>query len=374
MKDNSRLDEEVYSMVCRLEAYAKGSSKTRLKLPNAEPVGASNFFAAAQCEGELYRKGCGMASRKKISVEHRRNIRRHLFRSRYILDSRIENTLLDLIRSGALPVRRLLTRNVFGFCKKQGVSFRLSLSTCKPSPLCGGGCYAHDGRERVTSTILSGCYNTVLVRLWEEGRLADDALLPHISRAVELAKADAVFASKEYGVFRRPRVRLAHVGELAAFPSFANWLGQKICDVGQNEVDAVVYTRHPNVKDLDTRVLVVNLTIDASSERRRQWKKDGVRLVWSAWDGQLDSESEINFLEHHDNGVHFEPVGEGQICPVTHSSSELRFCDAFGCTHCFDKVGQSENALPGALKAGADGSRVKTRVVSLLNATGKERS
>jgi hypothetical protein len=321
-----------------LRALEKMSSKSpNSKLTNGgKAVGVAELYKAAQAAGDAYRKGCGMASRKQLPEVSRQKVRKLLFRARYVLDSRIENTIYSLIKSGSMPVTKLLKRQVFGFCKKQGVSFRLSLSTCVPSPLCGGGCYAHDGRERVTSTILSGCYNTIIARLFDEKLIGESDLLPHVKKAVDLAKEDTKFSKKEYGHARRGRIRLSHVGELAAYPKFANWLGHAIREVSAGTVDGVIYTRHPKIKDLDTNALVINLTIDESSEGRRKWRRDGVRLVWSAWGGHLDPEAEVNFLEHHDHGQHAKPHGVGEVCPVTVATTEQRFCDAFHCTKCFD--------------------------------------
>jgi len=188
----------------------------------------------------------------------------------------------------------------------------------------------------VTSTILSGCYNTLIARNWEAGRMKDEMLVPHISRAVEFARADQRFAESEYGFKRRARIRLAHVGELAAYPKFANWLGRTIQTVSEGTVDGILYTRHPNIRELDASALVLNLTVDESSRKRLAWSRKGVRIVWSAWNGMLDPTAEVNFLEHHDHGQHAEPIGEGSICPVTASSTEHRFCDAHYCTKCFD--------------------------------------
>lgn len=352
-----------------LTELAEASPDTPLTLTNAETASGPDLFAAARIAGAPYRTGCGMASRKQLSQERRARIRTVLFRARYVLDARIETTVRAMVRLGTLRLDRLFKRQVFGFCKKQGVSFRLSLSTCVPTPLCGGGCYAHDGRERLTSTILSGCYNTLIAQYWEEGVVADAMLLPHIRRAVELAKADASFAATEYGITRRARIRLAHVGELAAYPRFANWLGHRIREESGGSVDGVIYTRHPKATELDTRALIVNFTVDDSSRNRRAWAKEGMRIVWSAWDGKLDPAASINFLEHHDHGQHALAVGEGTVCPVTASSTEHRFCDAFKCTKCFDEPAAAEMDTPESAQPFVRGT-VRTRHQGLLRSSG----
>jgi hypothetical protein len=308
-----------------------------LLTPSGQLPSLNQFFATAQAAGAGYRKACGLASRKNLQAVQQREIRGQLFRLRHVLDSRIEATLFALLESGVMSPSRLLKRQVFGFCKKQGVSFRLSLSTCVPSPLCGGGCYAHDGRERVTSTILSGCYNTVLCKLFESGGLPESDLRAVVAKAVSLAQLDRQLAMQEFGFTRRARIRLAHVGEIAAFPAFANWLGRVVADLSGGSVDCIVYTRHPKVAQLDVSKLVVNLTLDETSEKRRTWARPGVRVVWSAWGGRLDSSAAVNFLEHHDNDQHSEPTGEGNVCPVTLASTEHRVCDEFACVRCFDR-------------------------------------
>ena len=101
-------------------------------------------------------------------------------------------------------------------------------------------------------------------------------------------------------------------------------------------------------------------------------EREGIRVVWSAWDGVLDPGSEINFLEHHDNGVHFSAKGVGPVCPVTNSSEELRFCDAFGCTNCFDRVTRNAVSLPTISNLSKKGTPVRTRDPSLLRSKERE--
>ncbi|MDG2012339.1 MAG: hypothetical protein P8J33_02470 [Pirellulaceae bacterium] len=315
------------------------SAKEPIRIGCEESLDAKNLFSAVQAAGKPYRAACGFVSRKKVDPEEERLVRERLYAVRANLDRRIECTLREMFASGQIRWDKLLRRQVFGFCKKQGVSFRLSLSTCVPTKLCGGGCYAHDGRERVTSTILSGAYNTLLCEAFESGELPAPRLLPSIKKAIELAKRDAKLAEREFGFKRRARIRLGHVGEVTAFPQFVNWLGRTITDHSEGTVDTIVYTRHPSVVELDTSIVVVNLTLDKVSQNRRRWVKPGVRVVWSAWDGELDADSEVNFLEHHDHDQHSSPSGEGPVCPVTIASTARRVCDEFRCTKCFDRVG-----------------------------------
>jgi hypothetical protein len=369
---SSMTNAEFERVLDGLERMISVSPKTPLTVEGGGRVAPSDLFSSVRIAGHPYRMGCGMASRKRIDPVNSRRVRALLFRARYVLDSRVETTVSQLLDDDSIPINRILKRQVFGYTKKQGVSFRLSLSTCVPSPLCGGGCYAHDGRERVTSTILSGCYNTIIAKRWEDGEIPDSMLLPHVERAIGLAKADARFAKSEYDIDRRARIRLAHVGELAAYPRFANWLGHNIRELSGGEVDGVVYTRHPNVCDLDKAALIINLTVDESSENRRQWATDGIRVVWSAWDGKLDPTAEINFLEHHDHGQHASPSGKGSVCPVTSTQTEHRFCDAFHCTKCFDDP-LANKAVETAAVNNQPANSIQTRRIDLLR-EGKRRA
>jgi hypothetical protein len=346
MSDGMSEAEEAADLALRLESFLSEDSAAPLSDSRGGPLRARQLFESAQEAGRIYRTAAGFVSRKRIAKESRDRVRGWLFRARHLLDSRIEATIWDLINREELRFSRLLNRQVFGFCKKQGVSFRLSLSTCVPSRLCGGGCYAHDGRERVTSTILSGCYNTVLCEAFEQGRIAAEELVPSVRKAIHFARLDRQLSDREYGFSRRARIRLAHVGELAAFPKFANWLGETVMQISKGEVDCVIYTRHPNVSMLDTSVLVINLTIDASSENRRDWVRPGVRPVWSAWDGLLDPNAAVNFLEHHDHGQHALPQGAGNVCPVTLANTARRVCDEYACVRCFEPPCDGDHKEP----------------------------
>ena len=321
------------------------------------------FFEAAREATQPYRVAAGFVSRKLLPDAYRAEIRAELFRARSRLDGRIEDTIIHNFSHGALSLDKLLRHQLFGYTKKQGVSLRLSLNTCAPTPKCGGSCYAHDGRERVTATIVSGCFTTAICRLWEAEAIPSERLIPQVRRAVALARDDAAFSKREYGFARRPRIRLAHIGEIAAFPKFANWLSGAISAESDGEVDCVAYTRHPGVEHLDVSRIVVNLTIDESSESRRKWARDGIRVVWSAWDGTLDPSADVNFLEHHEF-THSSPQGKGRVCPATSADTERRFCDAFGCVRCFES--------PSVLSDGRDlemensSKDVRTRTVGTM--------
>ena len=321
---------------------------------------------AARRVTAAYRTAAGYASRKHNRSEDAALVRSRLFRARTAVEGTIEASIEALIESGGIPLAALFKQPFFGYCKKQGVSLRISLRTCVPTQLCGGACYAHDGRERVTNSILKGCINHVIVRRWERDPSVRTLLLPHIDRAIRLARQDADLARVENGFVRRPRIRFAHIGETAAYPAFVNWMAQEVHKRSHGEVDSVLYTRHPGVQEIDTALVVVNLTIDAASSSRRRWVGPEVRVVASSWGGLTILDAATNFLEHHENDQHFAPKGKGQVCPATLPDVENRFCDAFKCALCFVQpqsereahLNESETATP----------KLRARNVSLLRA------
>ena len=133
----------------------------------------------------------------------------------------------------------------------------------------------------MTSTILSDCYNTLLAKFWERGLITGNDLLPHIEQAIELAKqtefCNLNMASRA--------VRLAHVGELAAFPEFANWLAMQIREMSNDQVIPLCI-QGTQSQDLDSSALIVNLTIDSESKSRRAWASEACGLS-----GQLGMEN-----------------------------------------------------------------------------------
>jgi hypothetical protein len=236
----------------------------------------------------------------------------------------------------------------FGASQKQGVSIRYPLLTCTPTARCAGGCYGHDGRDRELHLVVRGALNYWLGARWEQGTAAARADLLRdlgraVSRAVRLARLDADNAAAS-GFVREPRIRFAHVGEMAATPHFTNALATEIKRVDPG-IACVIYTRHPNARLLDADKLRVNFTIESADDARIRYVPPHARIVSSAWDGQIVPVAEVNFLEHH---VEKHATAYGQqnnnICPVT-SGHGLRSCDSARCEKCF-RAPSSSRSVP----------------------------
>jgi hypothetical protein len=150
---------------------------------------------------------------------------------------------------------------------------------------------------------------------------------------VSAARDDQLFAQKELGIQRPPRIRFSHVGEIASTPQFANAVAQQIRSIDP-EVSCVIYTRHPKAQDLDSTLFVINFTVEGDDDPRRRWAPANSRIVSSAWDGRLSSVADINFLEHHVAEV-AEADGHGAICPVTLNHGKNASCDIARCQRCF---------------------------------------
>ena len=157
----------------------------------------------------------------------------------------------------------------------------------------------------------------------------------HTSRAVRAAIKEAE-SSAIAGWSRRPFIRFSHVGEIAAYPSFANSLAGQVRQISNGEVDCVIYTRHRRAKELNPELWIVNFTLDSDSRGRREWAPEDSRIVFSAFGGETDPEADINFLEHH-RWTHIEQSGTGRVCPATAPNMKDRTCDALRCNRCFLK-------------------------------------
>ncbi|MBV8094441.1 MAG: hypothetical protein JO110_14690 [Acetobacteraceae bacterium] len=263
---------------------------------------------------------------------------RLVFRVRVLMENAIRQSIAAGVAEGAGDFRTLLSQgSFFGSSKKQGTSLRMPLSSCVPTRLCGAGCYAHDGRDAVAASVVRGVVNGFVAESFESGsgplrHHILQLLEPHTRCAIDRARAE--LARLPPGYARRAHVRFSHVGEIVAFPEFANTLAAQVTALSNGEVDCVVYTRHPGAKRLDTGRMVVNFTLDQSSQARREWAPPGARIVSSAFDGQLDPNAEVNFLEHHANR-HLHPIGIGKVCPATAPETRVRTCDAMRCALCF---------------------------------------
>jgi hypothetical protein len=137
--------------------------------------------------------------------------------------------------------------------------------------------------------------------------------------------------------YERPAyIRFAHVGDAAAYVEFANALAHEIDRLSAGKVQCVIYTRHKNARLFDPKVFVVNFTLDGASMDREKWIPPFARRVFSAFGGEVDPGSEVNFLEHH-RWHHSEPIGQGNVCPATRPEAPEHTCDAVRCHKCFVK-------------------------------------
>ena len=128
-----------------------------------------------------------------------------------------------------------LTKAFFGYSLKQGVSLRYALVSCVPTELCGGRCYAHDGRDRDLHMVFRGCLNFSVGSRFENGK---ESVRHEISQKLKAACVAAVDAAREdqkravrEGYSRTARIRFSHVGEIASTPNFANHLADLIHSV-----------------------------------------------------------------------------------------------------------------------------------------------
>jgi hypothetical protein len=160
-------------------------------------------------------------------------------------------------------------------------------------------------------------------------------LVPHTGRSIRAAVNELKYLP--LGWKRRPVIRFAHVGEIAAFPDFANSMALQVRDMSNGGVDCVVYTRHRRAVELDPSLWVINFTLDKSSLDRRSWSYPHMRIVYAAFGGELSQDASVNFLEHH-RWFHASPIGNGEVCPATAPENPERTCDAMCCDKCFRPI------------------------------------
>jgi hypothetical protein len=260
-----------------------------------------------------------------------------VFRVRTRLEKLLTQRVDHVLRRGDIGLPDLFEGGFFGCSIKQGVSLRLPLTSCNPTAECGSGCYAHDGMDAGQNPVVKGVLDGLVASSFQHGgdrvrAELSEILRLHARRAVAAARREAAAA----GFSRQPRIRFSHVGEITAYPQFANVLAQLVWDESKGEVACVVYTRHPQARLLDPGLFVVNFTIDRSSWDRIAWAPVGARITYSAWSGETSAKVDVNFVEHHRFG-HFAPSGGGKVCPATAPLTQVRTCDAVKCDFCFNK-------------------------------------
>jgi hypothetical protein len=262
-----------------------------------------------------------------------------LYRFRATLEKAIIAEL-PLIQRQDTIVSAAFTKRFFGVSAKQGVSIRYPLLTCIPTRLCGGRCYAHDGRDRELHLIFRACLNYYIGDMWEAGdsrqRSRVEKLLdPIVQFGVCEALKEARLASVS-GFDRSPRIRFSHIGEMIATPEFSNWLARRIRQIDER-VQCIVYTRHIWASRYNPDYFILNFTVDDAGGDRLHYMPSWGRLVSSAWDGRVNPEADVNFLEHHVE-KHSRANGLGNICPVTSHRSSASTCDIARCDKCFRNV------------------------------------
>jgi hypothetical protein len=279
---------------------------------------------------------CAMTRRRSIDAESKARGLNKLYAFRSILEQKILADLIESFGSEGV-IQMALSGSFFGYSKKQGVSIRYSLQSCVPTTTCGGRCYAHDGRDRELGHIIRGVLNFHVGSRYESGdRIARSCIMEKLSQHVESAIRNALEDSEmalASGYKRSARIRFSHIGEMAQTPAFTNALAKAIKQRCPH-VLCVVYTRHPKAHMLDPTVLTINFTLEGQTDPRLKLVPSGARIVSSAWDGVLNPDAAINFLEHHvEKAAH--AVGRGNICPVTLNHDVTPSCDSARCQKCF---------------------------------------
>lgn len=295
-----------------------------------------------------YFRLCALSRNKNADPQMASDATDVLFRTRVILENHIQQLIAGSPGSLQSKLKHLGINSFFGMSKKQGVSLRMPLNTCRPTSQCAGSCYAHDVLDAAPPAIVRGAINGFIAKTFEDGTTADRSLIikmlrSAILRAVRAARRE--LDALPQGFNRRPYIRFSHVGEIAAYPFFANVLAREVAERSDAKVDCVVYTRHHNARLLDEKLWVINFTLDPTSHDRRSWAPSSARLVYSAFGGEISEEAEVNFLEHHRHSHLAVTKGKGAICPATLPSCEVRTCDACRCSTCFERPNASEGPV-----------------------------
>jgi hypothetical protein len=292
-------------------------------ISDAFAIDLYKYFCATQIARSVRRKDEATAS-----------LSGRLFALRVKLEGAIIESLQHAFEQGEAGLLRLALERPFGYSKKQGASFRMPLTTCMPSQLCGNLCYAHDGLDASRAALVRGCLNFFLAWAWSRNdcrAAVANGIVPAVKRVVRLTKGEADSAP----FLRRGRIRFAHLGEMSAVPEFANFLASEVQRVSAGLVDSVVYTRHADAAKLDPALWVVNFTIDDSSVERVSWAPSTARIVSSAFFGVLQPLAEINFLEHHRSEHALAKAAGPTVCPATAPEATSRTCDGVKCARCF---------------------------------------
>lgn len=273
----------------------------------------------------------------KVDENIRTQAHGKLFSIRTRLEKWFVDSALEAIRAEVIRPSDLLDGTVFGSSLKQGVSFRLPLSSCQPTAHCAGGCYAHDGLDASIATVVRGSLNGAFAQLYEDsGPSERRQLMKAFSIPLKKAVNDSLRDCERSSFSREARIRMSHVGELTAYPTFANAIAAVISELSGGKVRCVIYTRHSDAKLLDPKLFVINFTLDDDSLSRRAWAPRSARIVYSAWEGRIRDDVGVNFLEHH-HLAHSSSAGLGNICPATRPETLDKTCDGVKCDFCFNQ-------------------------------------
>ena len=301
-------------------------------------VASSILYGVFEDDLKHYFRLCALSRNTTATPSYVFSALQNIFGVRSNLEKSIMQSIDESVCSLDDKVHGVLANSFFGFSKKQGTSLRMPLASCNPTKLCAPGCYAHDVLDAAPFAVIRGAMNGWLAGTFEAGDKKTRTsflkeLEPHVKSAIRNARKELLTLPK--GFQRRPFIRFSHVGEIVAYPEFADALARLVKQLSGDEVDCVVYTRHRNVSKLDPNLWVINFTLDPSSMSRKEWAPAHARIVFSAFGGATSDIAEVNFLEHHRHGHMARTSGTGRICPATAPETKVRTCDACHCNRCF---------------------------------------
>src|SRR5919201_1957438 len=122
-------------------------SKTTL----TERLSVSALFRAHLSDLRRYFALCGFSRNTTAPESLVRYAYSQVFRVRVALEKSIQYSVKEALTRNDGDFDVLLQRGFYGASKKQGVSVRMPLSTCHPTRLCAGACYAHDALDAMPS-------------------------------------------------------------------------------------------------------------------------------------------------------------------------------------------------------------------------------
>ena len=326
----------LYGMEQSLLAWAKSFKVKTVKVSGIAP---SQLATAFKEECTQYFRLSALARSKALNQIYTSEADALLFKTRVQIEASIADTVrLHLgLSETEKKLEAICAGSIFGVSKKQGTSIRFPLTSCQPTKLCASACYAHDALDAAPNSIVRGVINGVLAEYYCDHVTSRPWLLGLLQRQIQRAIASALrerHQSESSGYLRRARIRLAHVGEAAAYPEFTNDVALKIDTLSRGTVTPVVYTRHRDARRIDSAHTVINFTLDDSSTGRLPWKPAGARIVGSAFNGIAIQYASVNFVEHHRWST-VEIKNGGNLCPVTVLSNNLHTCDQAKCDICF---------------------------------------